>query len=399
MMNSVQTNLVNYLQIEVITPVHIGAGPDKKWINGLDYFYDKGTIKFFDVAELLNGKNEDYIAKITNLITSGNLFKSGLINKNQIKPKIQYPHDIETGEIFAHIRNGFGNIYIPGSSLKGAFRSALLGYLYQNDTTISRIGRVKDIDDKVFGDVRNSIMRFLQITDTEFNSKDANLFNTKIYSLNFNKKGQWKIRNGSTPNFEDKNFVSTYECLNFKSKSVTRIAITEKIIKLFKDKPANTHKIIKTDIANPVIEILKMINEHTKNYLDKEIIFFERHQGDKSDIIIDYLKKLKYIADNCSEGECLLHLGSGSGFHGITGDWQFDSHIITNIREIKNKKGEVVANRGQINNEDAAKTRRLIFEKQDNDCVFYPMGFVKLSIVDKNTYEKFLYEKKKLIKQ
>lgn len=385
-------NIVKFIKIHVLTPVHIGAGTDKKWLKDIDFFYDKGKVVFFDLAEILKGKNDDYIVKVANAVTERKLFKDNLVQKNEIQPIFVYSHNKEPDEIFTHIRTGIGNVFIPGSSLKGAITSALLGYLYKHDHEIRQIKRTEKIDEEVFGGVENSVMRLIQIADAGFQCNDLGLFNSKIYSLNFNIKGQWKHqRSGSKPKFNAEGFVSTYECLKYGSKSYTRIAIVKNIIDKIhniedKKKPKNLNKILKVQNTDPVVELFKMINQQTRNYLDKEIKFFKKHGGDRSEHIIETLESLKEQANECQPHECILHLGSGSGFHGITGDWQFDSHIITGF----GRNG-----RGQINGRDAAKTRRLIFEEKDGDYVFYPMGFVKLSITDENDYNSFFNALKK----
>jgi CRISPR/Cas system CSM-associated protein Csm5 (group 7 of RAMP superfamily) len=391
-MSDLTHNLVEYIKIDVITPVHIGAGAEKKWIKDIDYFFDQGKIKIFDIISLLKDKDDDYLSKVVEAISERKLFSdTTLISKNQIKPFIEYKYNREPDEIFTHIRNGLGKIYIPGSSLKGAIRSALLGYLYFKDQNIRKIGRNPKIDDVIFGNFKNSVMRFIQVTDAEFSNNSTSLFNTKIYSLgkssNNKFEGQWKHdrenEKGDRKKFSTNGFVNTYECLNIGAISASRIVITENIIKLLdsENKPKNTDEIIIRNNTKPVKEILKMINEQTKNYLEKEIKYFEYHEGDKSEIIIEELTNLLNETNKCKDNACILHLGSGSGFHGITGDWQFENHIINGIRN---------GGRGQINGRDAAKTRRLIFEKQSDDFVFYPMGFVKLSIIEKDSYNQIL---------
>lgn len=399
-MSDLTHNLVEYIKIDVITPVHIGAGAEKKWIKDIDYFFDQGKIKIFDIISLLKDKDDDYLSKVVEAISERKLFSdTTLISKNQIKPFIEYKYNREPDEIFTHIRNGLGKIYIPGSSLKGAIRSALLGYLYFKDQNIRKIGRNPKIDDVIFGNFKNSVMRFIQVTDAEFSNNSTSLFNTKIYSLgkssNNKFEGQWKHdrenEKGDRKKFSTNGFVNTYECLNIGAISASRIVITENIIKLLdsENKPKNTDEIIIRNNTKPVKEILKMINEQTKNYLEKEIKYFEYHEGDKSEIIIEELTNLLNETNKCKDNACILHLGSGSGFHGITGDWQFENHIIDHIRKIM-KNGKIIGNRGQINGKDAAKTRRLVFEKKENGYEFYPMGFVKLSLAEQREYEEYL---------
>ncbi|HOK98993.1 MAG TPA: type III-A CRISPR-associated RAMP protein Csm5 [Bacteroidales bacterium] len=394
-----KTNLTYDLTLQVVTPVHIGAGTDKKWIKGFDYFRDNdGNIKVYDINQLkaVDKETIDFItSKILPTDKNSNPIREILSNRKiNISPLLSFKHTREPQEIFSHIRNGLYIPYIPGSSIKGAIRSAILGYLYQNNDEIKRLNLTK-LDDEVFGDIENSIMRFLQVTDAYFKNEAIKLYDTKIYSLSSNYTGAWKHqRKGSRNRFDDKDFVSTYECIDIHQKSTFRINITEQIIKLLKNKKhRNTEKVIvPSNYTDPLKEIFRMINEQTQSYLDKEINFFEKHKGDKYDIILNQYRSLKNIVDdfiNNKNPKALLHLGSGSGFHGITGDWQFNTHIINGINNNKGRN----ENRGQINGKDAAKTRRLIFKETDDDeYVFTPFGFIVLSLNNEALPQKTYFE-------
>ncbi|GIV42775.1 MAG: hypothetical protein KatS3mg034_2085 [Vicingaceae bacterium] len=376
------TNITYDLRIKTITPIHIGAGPEKKWIKGLDYCLNNEHIEFFKLNHIDIDEND--IEKITSLFLSHNQNRNTIkeiSKKLKIKPAFKIKFNKEPNEIFAHIRDGFNVPYIPGSSIKGALRSAILGYLCRKDEDINRNPFDSDDPDTIiFGTVENSIMRFLQVTDAHFTNEAMALYDTKIYSLDYNNQGAWKHnRKGSDENFNSTAFVSTYECININKQSKLRLNITAQIIKLLNDqKPIFTEKIIELSLNTHTTlleKIFKMINEQTKLYLEKEIKFFAHHKGDKYDIILKQYYSLKNIVEHFIENknkQALLHLGSGSGFHGITGDWQFDTHIINGI--------ERNSNRGLINEKPAAKTRKLIFRQDNDEFVFTPFGFIAISI-------------------
>ncbi|HOU98121.1 MAG TPA: type III-A CRISPR-associated RAMP protein Csm5 [Bacteroidales bacterium] len=271
-----KTNLTYDLTLQVVTPVHIGAGTDKKRIKGFDYFRDNdGNIKVYDINQLkaVDKETIDFItSKILPTDKNSNPIREILSNRKiNISPLLSFKHTREPQEIFSHIRNGLYIPYIPGSSIKGAIRSAILGYLYQNNDEIKRLNLTK-LDDEVFGDIENSIMRFLQVTDAYFKNEAIKLYDTKIYSLSSNYTGAWKHkRKGSQNRFDDKGFVSTYECIDIHQKSTFRINITEQIIKLLKNKKhRNTEKVIvPSNYTDPLKEIFRMINEQTQAYFDK----------------------------------------------------------------------------------------------------------------------------------
>ena len=148
-----------------------------------------------------------------------------------------------------------------------------------------------------------------------------------------------------------------------------------------KTPPVHTQKWI---INNPVKELIKIINDYTLSYLEKEIAFFEKYTFDaRSETALNKLKSLYDSVNKLnSDKECILRLAAGSGFHSITGDWQFDNHINT---------GEHSA--GRHAGKRKYKSRKLAFEGQD----FQPMGFIKLTFLSEEDIE--TYEAEKLKKQ
>jgi len=101
--------------------------------------------------------------------------------------------------------------------------------------------------------------------------------------------------------------------------------------------------------------------------LEKEKAFFTKYATDKTDKIIENIDYLvKQLPEN---GEyCILKMAAGSGFHNITGDWQFDDFSIDSIDGQRR-------NRGKIQGKEAAKSRKIAIQNGDQ---FSLMGFVKL---------------------
>ena len=119
-------------------------------------------------------------------------------------------------------------------------------------------------------------------------------------------------------------------------------------------------------VFSPLQNLFYEINNHTADYLDSEHKFFSEYpQGDNSNLILDGIEQLQNVVDGCFKNgnTCLLKMAAGSGFHSITGNWQYDDFTQTGTDPKtgkKNKKSRKIAIRG----------------KQ-----FYLMGFVKLKIL------------------
>lgn len=388
-MNQNNFHNVFFIKIEILTPVHIGNGVERHLKRNYDYLIDGKKLKIYTLNSLLQ-QNQLVEAIISDEFNLENLYRKfkPIFPKEFISYDIDYD-GTEIRQIFAHIKDGNGKFYIPGSSLKGAIRSVLLG----NMVGAAKMKNNNNVEVQVFGSINEDVLRHLQLTDAYFEKNDMKLCSCKIFTLkqDFQKQnfqGAWKDQlKGSSYQFSPNKFVSFYECIKPKSYSVFRMVITKRLKNVKNDEKIQKFFLDNEAPLKSFQNLCKNINEHTKSYLEKEIKFFQTHQGQYHIQIIDSLQKiLQKINSNKKDSDsnsCILHLGYGSGFHGITGDWQLKEHIINNIRG-KN-------NRGYYDNSLSAKTRKLLFEKEGtNSYVFYPFGFIKLSLIEENEYNEIL---------
>ena len=76
--------------------------------------------------------------------------------------------------------------------------------------------------------------------------------------------------------------------------------------------------------------MFQIINDVTKEYLQKEREFFQKYDAERSDEVISCIESLLSLipADGSS---CLIKMSAGVGFHSITGDWQYDNYDKTKL--------------------------------------------------------------------
>lgn len=128
------------IRLKVTGPVCIGSG---KQINKKDYIYNKAKdtvevidtdMMFMDVLQM--GKEKDFERFLMNRNeTLEYWFKSNNIVRTQYSKWIKYSlaagdavvEDRSLKEVQTFVRDAYGRPYIPGSSLKGAIRTAILG--------------------------------------------------------------------------------------------------------------------------------------------------------------------------------------------------------------------------------------------------------------------------------
>jgi len=367
MTNTEPVNSKYTLEIEILTPVSIGAGAEKDLIRGVDFVVKDNKIYRLNIRKLFaNGISaEDLSSYFAGKNETGLIAKIGgkLANVSDYVTDLPVP---STNDIKSFIRNQLsGNPIIPGSSIKGAIRSVLYEYL----------GGTTKTGKEVFGDSNkgDEFMRFIKFSDAEFTG--VKLINTKIFNLYSENgfKGGWKHErnNGTNASFRTTGFNTIYEVLAPKEKSVCTIALSEKQYSKISNHINDSEKRQIVDKINGLSKLFEITNQHSKKYIQKEIAFFNKYSNDKTSLIIQSLENvLRSIPDNNSA--CVFKMSAGAGFHSITGDWQFDDFSIDSV------DGSKRVSRGMYRNKPSAKSRKIAIDQQQN---FMPMGFVKLSLI------------------
>ena len=378
MNNSINNNY--NLEIEVLSPLHVGAGSEKDWVEGLDFIYDKGKLVKLNTRKMYEVLRND-ISKLSNYLAKKdeNGLKSLIAGKIDEITEQKFDINIKsTNDIKAFIKTGLENKpYIPGSSLKGAIRSILLNHFLNGDKPT-----YKKFEKDYFGSstAGDEFMRFVKISDAHFEKTE--LVNTKIFNLykeENNWKGGWKHSGGkfgkTNSKFEPKGFNTIYEIIDKWQKSkIFTISLSEKQVVNFNNngtkKISNSKKEILQEQNRIPKKLFSIINQYTKNYIDKEIAFFTKYSNNNTQNIIDNLEEIKNsIPDDNST--CVLRMSAGSGFHSVTGDWQFNEHYIDEIEVFKGRS------RGKYQHKKSAKSRKIAVSGGN----YMPMGFVKLRVL------------------
>lgn len=361
------------IEIEIVTPVSIGGGADKDWVNGLDFvvsgkkIYKLNLHRMFqqdsgiDVEQLLPlFERKDKLGLLRLL---GN--KLDNVSDAMFEMTFSFANDIKT-----FIKNELsGKPIIPGSSLKGAVRSVLFKKL-------KNVGQ--DKERAVFGisDKGDEYMRFIKFSDVEFDKTE--LVNSKIFNLRRGENprtfvGGWKHSGRETTStFKPSGFNTIYEALMPGQKADGVILLSDKMFDSFYKSTADVKRFKVEDKRNllDVFNLFQNINDYTKAYLDKEINFFQKYSTDRVDAILNSLYEIRSRLKSLPASSCIMKMAVGSGFHSITGDWQFDDYSIDEVRS----QGR---NRGCFKNQPSAKSRKIAITKDS----FSLMGFVQLRLL------------------
>ena len=352
------------LEIEVLTPLSIGAAAEKDWVRGIDFVVEDGKLYKLNLKKiLLQGISPEVISSLFASKDEQGL-KAKLTGKLEKVSDFAIPLPAQSdNDVKTFVKNQLTGLpVLTGSSLKGAIRSVLFQHLR---------GKTRD-GKEVFGSAKegDEFMRFIKLSDTDFDG--TSLVNTKIFNLRKPDNewlGGWKHDFSSTGRqFSHTGFNTLYECLMPRQKGLATIMMSETVYDRFEssEKPH-----FKTGSKRPILHddvstLFGIINKHTKDYLLKEKAFFLKYPTDKSGEIVDSIDSLlnQIPSDNSF---CLLKMSAGSGFHSITGDWQFDDYSKAPFDRKRNRDGKV-----------NPKSRKIAIW-DDN---FSLMGFIKLRNVD-----------------
>ncbi len=399
-------NKAYQIQLTTLSPLHVGGAQEKHLQKGLDFLELNGQFYTFNldtICEVIDAND------VADSLVQGTL--SDLIKRNpEAKKKLQRitSNVNPESEIKAFIKDGFGKHYLPGTSLKGAISSNVFGKLKKN--VVNERKNAKEL----LGDFDNGIFRHIKVGDVYWD-KNLQLLNTKIFNLfsNYNNewKGGWKHGKNTSATFNEQGTVFSYECLPNDSKGTLTLRIldsqselmkklkewhqsevrkleeqkrkqlTDRRVKLTATPLPTAFETVISD--NPLSFLFKIINEKTKSYIDKEIAFFEKYKVKETDNFVSKLKEFKkQIPSGDAPETCIMRIAHGSGFHSMTGDWQFDDFDKTGT----NREGK-----------KNYKSRKLLFSRHGNQIDFSPMGFIKLSTKFEESVAKEIVEEKEEI--
>lgn len=368
------------VKIKTLTSVHIGSGEvlqiGSDFVKGkMGNNYVLAVVSPEKVLDLIGEEHlQDWVVAIERKESTGNVVKrfapNAKVEDYAKRIVLEWSEAHERDTLKEHIHNGQGKPYIPGSSIKGAIRTAILASLAENvndaerKIDVSANGKKKananKVEKELFGsDPNNDVFRFLQVGDAYF----GECYTVSLRMVNINERTS-KI-------FWDKSKSQMIEALP--SEDITRFEMKLNVEGYNKSKEKWSTIGDLPNIMSSYESLFEAINNHTIRLLDFELEYWkERSDRDDSDKVECYLEKIESIkneAQNCGKGkECVLRIGHGSGWNFITGGW---------ARDLDNFESLVVPvsrpNNQNYSEYDFPKTRRV-----DDVCEL--LGFVKLSL-------------------
>ena len=372
--------------LQILSPVHIGSGESYK--KNIDFLLSKNSINIVDSQKLLKEaaeKGMKALNSLTEAIENSSLeswckengvsFKK--ISKRHYSFREKYINKIR--DIREIIRDGRGKPIVPGSSIKGAFRTALLFNMVKDDDiiheTLQKLLNQQEvkfkyadssITKKYFGkDPNHNLMRALIVGDFKKITGSTVLLLSFVYTLT--KKGTLiREKSGKEKKYDMKIFLEGFVPGNSFEGQVSFDNFLLAHCKSKKEFSAFSQGLSLEYLINA-------INTRTKKMIDEELEFFSKSNGNK-DIkeVIAFYRNLRQQCDNLKENEAIIQLAWGSGWKAMTGPLLNPEDLTTEVR----KKLKLAPKR---TNFPFPKTRKVAITDQGAK----PFGWVKLIFKDK----------------
>lgn len=329
------------IEIETITPVHVGSG--RKLMANSEFIIRNVRKSDGQIIRKIGIIDEDKVLKIIGENRLDEWVKVIEKNSDLLKLLKEGKEDIslkdfavrtivlnkkETGSenyLKEHILTA-NRPYIPGSSIKGSIRTALLtNFLNKKESLITnsqffdRKNRLSDekIQDQIFGnDPTTDIFRFLHIGDFHFEKNTTVALN--ILNLNIRRNGV---------DYDSTKSVLT-ECIPAGESAIGRIKLSLKEARNARLK-ANIDP--NETLPKTMKQLFGILNSHTSSLFDRELEIWEEYkENDAVQSYIDEINMLKAQIVFEDESSCLIRLGHGAGWRFMTGGWPESESLVSN---------------------------------------------------------------------
>lgn len=351
------------INIETQSPVHIGKGEilspytDYVYKNGVVYYIDHNILENYFSTDINGEEIMDDFINIIKTQTKGNIQNKhklgGFFEKHKLKLDDFSSYKTTSKEPITEEINvtasSKGSPYIPGSSLKGAIRNALLyNHKKDQDVNIHSMGRAYSGSD-VFGNINNDVMKYLYVSDSKpFGEAGLEIIRLQRYDL--------IKRTGTIPTVSEaiKQFKNT-DC-RIQLKAREKIHNLDSKFKYLYDSEENKER------------LLYNINSFYIDCIEKEIERLSEYSSDTIKPILEFYNQLLEDAKILVKDKsgAILRIGAGKTY--------FENSIGNLFSE--DQLREVFKNDKRINVKHFPKTRVITSNNYSNLEV--PMGWIKI---------------------
>ncbi|OQW87216.1 MAG: type III-A CRISPR-associated RAMP protein Csm5 [Thiotrichaceae bacterium IS1] len=381
-MNKPPTRASKHL-VEILTPVHVGTGNDL--VHESDYILETGQLRVIDKNTLFNilveSEREDLkdlsakMTQLSDLVRYAGKRDGYILKPTDGKTFRDTDGNLKKVQIREHIKDGFFQPYLPGSSIKGAIRTALLAKMIKERglenlkkekpplLPTNRLSSAERASEKLSQHLfarkafeekekekqsppQFDFLRALHVGDANFDKPLPEIL--KLVEVHhFNPIGKKQLTTYTEALIQETcgSFTLQWDKFLFEHEEANSMFESEKL----------------SDIAD-FDKLREILNAHALQRLEEEITFFQSHRATSAiESCRDLLRRVKQEAN-----AAYLQLGWGGGWCNKTGNWM-DRETKAEMRKLYPK------NFGS--GENFPKTRRLIVK---NGQPYFPLGWIKI---------------------
>jgi len=326
-------------KLTTLTPVHIGSGTT--YNKGIDFIQLGDKIGIVDERKVLEIIGEEYVNQWVSIIEK---FDPGKVNNSQPILELMKSRGI-TDSILERISSRICNLKskhnhsnflkeqfktsifetcIPGSSLKGAIKTAILDDFTTFNSinfSVDYIKRVKNgrtiwedknIDRKVFGeDANTKSTRFLKIGDMQFRNLETEVHEVRVLNI---EGEEWRFKTGQ-------HFL--IEAIPALSSTTFNLSIDTRLLEENLQKNPNLWNKSKVYfLTDNYSGLAGIINEVTKGLIQWELETLEDEEfPDEGYKMLDKYNELLASFNNLGENEFIIRVGGNNGWLFTTAGW------------------------------------------------------------------------------
>lgn len=366
-------------KLTTLTPVHIGSG--EKLLRDFDFIVQDGQVGILDLEKVVEELGINRLPQLTAEIEKKNVaafLKRALPNTKleQICDRIatNKAPGSKCNELKEQYHTSLLNACIPGSSVKGAIKTALWETLAtkERQSTWSTFdyknkrGKFDSdlIDKKLFGANPNEkTTRFLKVADVHFPDLATAVFEIGILNAGFD---DWRFKGGQS-------FLA--ECIPSGATSNFLIKLDNEWLEKNKKHYPEKWKIPSSEfIQGDPTGFCMILNNYISRQLEYELTDLENDgfaEHETGESMLLELERIKKVADKAIREQsklAIIRIGGNSGWNFTTGGWVKSSPL---PNDQYNEMRRMIQ-RGKTYDIDLwPKTRKLAYSG-------LPLGFVKI---------------------
>lgn len=339
--------------IQTLSPVHVGSGGRLQ--KGLDYFPANGRTWLINRPAL-----ETALANHPQALedfASGKELNIHALTARHHLDLVQivggsYYGEASVQEMFEFMRNGMATPYLPGSSIKGSLRTAVLWQLSQTISwqqnypeLLESVLQARDerwaaapivehafnvaIRRKRPNDANRDLMRVLHVSDAHFDAADLELADTRVFNLTSETTAGWKEMN-SPRQHEDYRKATQLAVEALRLGAVAEVILTIDDFLLQHDKAQHEARFRDYAALFEGTALPVLCNEYAARQIARQLKFFEKY---KLSGLVKFYEELETLRLSLPPSDFLIRLSWGSGWQGMTGELVEDPDDLQRLRK------------------------------------------------------------------